>query len=86
MVELHDLALTIEADSIIIPEGLTEENLFFFLRQDILECLIQNVIRFQPSPPTVIFPRGLCSAIYAFSNFLQSLLVPSKTTLCFTSL
>lgn len=42
-IEFYDLAITIEADSIIIPNGLSEENLFLFLKKDIINCLSNNV-------------------------------------------
>ena len=40
MINFYDLALIIKADSISIPDGLTEENLFQQLRGDILELLL----------------------------------------------
>jgi hypothetical protein len=40
MINFCDLALIIKADSISIPDGLTEENLFQHLREDILELLL----------------------------------------------
>lgn len=40
MINFYDLALIIKADSISIPDGLTEENLFLHLRGGILELLL----------------------------------------------
>ena len=39
MINFYDLALIVKADSICFPDGLTEENLFLYLKVDILKLL-----------------------------------------------
>lgn len=52
MINFYDLALIVKADSISFPDGLTEENLFLYLKEDILNILKANpeIIHFGFAP------------------------------------
>lgn len=43
MVEFEDLSLTVKADKVVIPDNLTEVNLYLFLKAELVRCLSNEV-------------------------------------------